>query len=224
VVDQALADLRLRTIALGSLVTDQLNVVVNSLLRADYALAEKVLAREPLVNQLAREIDHRAFETLALRQLVAGDLRLARAISRIVVELQRIGDECLRLARVGVRLHSAPLPDPLGAAASLLRRMANVAAAMLRNALRALDEAAQDLAEAVFAQEHELHGDFSNTLRLLLARATEAPPRVAAIVDTVFAAKCLERIGDHAKNMAEQAEYFRTGDAPARAHVSSDVW
>jgi len=224
VVDQALADLRMRTITLGSLVIDQLGVVVNALLRADHALAERVLARAPLVVQVAQEIDHRAFETLALRQLVAGDLRLARAITRIVVELQRVGDECLRLARTGERLHTASLPDPLGVAASVLRRMANLAGAMLRNALRALDEAAPQLAGPVYTQERELHGEFSNILRLLVGRVVDATPRVAAIIDTVFAAKCLERIGDHAKNMAEQAEYFLTGSVAERARSCSDVW
>jgi phosphate transport system protein len=224
VVDQELADLRLRTLNLGSLVIDQVSVAVTSLLRAEQSLAEKVLAREPRVNELAREIDRRAFETLALRQLVAGDLRLARAISRIVVELQRASDECRKLARIGIRLHIMPSPDSLALTATLLRHMANVAGAMLRNALRALDEAAGDLAAAVIAQQRDLHDDFSSTLRLLLTHVTAGTPRVAAIIDTVFAAKCLERIGDQAKNMAEQVEYFLSGAPPEPVRASSEVW
>ena len=224
VVDQALADLRLRTLTLGSLVIDQVSAASNSLLRADHSLADKVLARGPRVNELARDIDHRAFETVALRQLVAGDLRLARAISRIVVDLQRAGDECKKLARIGVRLHAVPSPEPLVAVATLLQHMGNIAGAMLRNALRGLDEAAIELAESVIAQDRDLDDEVSSTLRLLVTRVMAGTPRVGAIVDTVFAAKCLERIGGHAKNMAEQVEYFLIGDPPAHAHLSPDLW
>ena len=223
VVDQALADLRLRTLTLGSLVIDQVSVAVNSLLMADRLFADKVLAREPRVNEWAREIDHRAFETIALRQLVAGDLRLARAISRIVVDLERAGDECKKLARIGVRLHAGPSPEPLVAVAGHLRHMAVLAGAMLRNALRGLDEAALDLAGAVIVQDRELDGEFSITLRLLLTRVMEGTPGLSAIIDTVFAAKCLERIGDHAKNMAEQVQFFVIGDSPERTCESSQV-
>ena len=166
-----------------------------------------MLAREPRVNELARDIDHRAFETIALRQLVAGDLRLARAISRI--------DVCL---------HAGPSPEPLAAVATLLRHMANVAAAVLRNALRGLVEAAIELAECLIAQDRELDGEFSSSLRLLVTRAVAGTPQVGAIVDTVFAAKCPERIGDHAKNMAEQVEFFHVGDPPAHARISLDLW
>ena len=112
VVDQELADLRLRTLTLGSLAIDQVSVAVTSLLRAEQSLAGKVLAREPLVNELAREIDRRAFEALALRQLLSGDLRLTRAISRTVVELQRASDQCRTLARRGAAAMSDQTPSP----------------------------------------------------------------------------------------------------------------
>ncbi|MGH8253438.1 MAG: phosphate signaling complex protein PhoU [Steroidobacteraceae bacterium] len=213
-VDQALADLRLRTLVLGSLVMDQVDAAASALLTGERDAAEKVLAREPRVNELTRQIDHRAFEAIALRQLVAVDLRLARAISRIVVDLERAGDECKKLARIALRQHPSYSAGPLTGVAAQLRRMADLAGAMLRNALLGLDEAALEPAAAVAAQDRELDREFSAALHLLLARASADAAELSATIDAVFAAKSLERIGDHAKNMAEQVESYLVGDPP----------
>jgi len=222
-VDQALGDLRLRTIVLGTLVIDQVSVAVGSLLEGDRALAEKVLEREVRVNAMARHIDRRAFECIALRQLVAGDLRLARAITRIVVDLERAGDESKRLARIGLRLHGAAA-EPLLAVMTGLRHMAELAGAMLRNALRSLDESDLAVSQTVALQDQELDREFASAVRLLLTRVMEGRPAVSTIVDTVFAAKSLERIGDHAKNIAEQVQYFMVGDPAGTEATPPDMW
>ena len=216
-VDQALADLRSRTLVLGSLVMDQVGAAAKALLAGERGFAEKVLAREPRVNELARQIDQRALEAIALRQLVAVDLRLARAISRIVVDLERAGDECKKLAKIALRLHPITAAGPLTGIAVHLRRMADLAGAMLRNALLGLDEASLGQAGAVAAQDMELDREFANSLHLLLSRARTETDDLGAIIDTVFAAKSFERIGDHAKNMAEQVESYLVGDPPETA-------
>ena len=115
-----------------------------------------MLARQPRVNELAREIDHRAFEAIALRRLVAGDLRLARSITRIAVDLERAGDERKQLTRIGMRLHVAASAEPLEGVAAQLQHLADTAAAMLGDALRGLDQVKIGLAESVVAQDREL--------------------------------------------------------------------
>lgn len=213
-VDHPLANLRLWTLTLGCLIMEQISAAASSLLKADRALAERVFVGAPRVNELARQIDQRAFEAIAPRQLVAGDLRLARAISRIVVDLECVGAESRKQASIGLRLHTASYAEPLMAAASHLRHMADSAGVMLRNALRGLAEAGLELAAAVVAQVRELDHEFATTLRLLLTRVMEGTPKLGAISDTVFAAKSLERIGDHAKNIAAQVEHYLVGEPP----------
>jgi phosphate transport system protein len=231
-VDQALGDLRLRTVLLGALVIEQVSAAASALLAADRALAAKVLEREASVTAMARHIDHRAFECIALRQLVAGDLRLARAIARIVVDLEGAGEEGGQLARIGMRLHgadaagaaAAPAAEPLLAATKSLRHMAELAGAMLRQALRALDESDLAMSRTVTLQELELDREFASAVRLLLTRVMEGRPAVGAIVDTVFAAKSLERIGDHASNIARQVQYFMVGDPAGADTAPPEMW
>jgi len=232
-VDQALGDLRLRTVVLGTLVIEQVSAAAGSLLTADRVLAEKVLEREASVTAMARHIDHRAFECIALRQLVAGDLRLARAIARIVFDLEGAGAESRELAQIGLRLHGAGAAapaatsaavEPLLAAATALRHMAELAGTMLRNALRALDESDLALSRTVALQDLEQDREFTSALRLLLTRVMEGRPAIGAIVDTVFAAKSLERIGDHARNIAAQVQYFMVGDAASADTAPPEMW
>ena len=213
-VDQALSDLRLRTLTLGSLVIEQVHAAAASLLSGTRSQAQRVLEREPQVNEMSRDIDHRVFEAIALRQLVAGDLRLARAISRIVIELERVGDECKKLARIALRLQPEATAEPLKVASGEIRHMAELAEGMLRDGLRGLDEASLQLAGAVADKDREVDREFSNAVRLLLNWATKAVAVPATVVDAVFAVKGLERIGDHAKNIAEQVELYLSGDFP----------
>jgi phosphate transport system protein len=210
--DTALAELRLHVVAMGGLAIDQVATAVRALLDGDAGLAQVVLTREPQVNAFERDIDREAFRLIALHQPVAGDLRMAKAVTRITVELERVGDESKKIARFAARLATGEPQGPVRAVARYLRHMAELTAGMLREAVRAFDEANPELARAVASRDSELDAEFAAALRQLLTLVMEDQRFLGATIDTVFALKGLERVGDHAKNIAEQVVFVASGE------------
>jgi phosphate transport system protein len=210
--DAALSELRLNVVTMGGLAIDQVSTAVRALLEGDTGLAQVVLARESKLNDLERTIDREAFRLIALHQPMAGDLRMAKAVSRITVELERVGDESKKIARFAVRVATGEPQGPVRAVARFIRHMADLTAAMLRDAVRALDEADLDLARGVTRRDSELDDEFAAALRQLLTLAMQDQRYLGATIDTVFALKGLERIGDHAKNIAEQVVFVGSGE------------
>jgi phosphate transport system protein len=139
-------------------------------------------------------------------------LRMAKAVSRITVELERVGDEAKKIARFAGRLATGEPQGPVRAVARFLNHMADLTAGMLRDAVRALDEADIDLARGVTSKDTELDAEFAAALRQLLTLAMQDQRFLGATIDTVFALKGLERIGDHAKNIAEQVVFVASGE------------
>lgn len=215
-VDHALSELRLSTVSMGGLVIDQVSAAVRALLARDGLVAAQVLSREFNVNLLQREIDRDAFEVIARHQPMAGDLRLVSAVTRISHELERAGDEAKKIAAFAMRVAGGSPQGPIGTVATYLRHMAELSAAMLRDAVRALDESEWALAKRVAARDVELDDEFASALRKIFTLVMEGEPYLRATIDTVFALKGLERIGDHAKNIAEQV-VFIIGNDPAQA-------
>lgn len=210
--DTALSELRLQVVAMGGLAIDQVATAVRALLEGDHVMAQLVLSREAQLNDLERTIDDAAFRLIALYQPVAGDLRMAKAVSRIIVELERVGDEAKKIARFALRLTTGEPRGPVRAVARSLRHMAGLTAGMLRDAVRALDESDLELARGVRRKDSELDEEFAAALRQLLTLVMEDQRYLSATIDTVFALKGLERIGDHAKNIAEQVEFVSSGE------------
>jgi phosphate transport system protein len=210
--DAALSDLRLRIVGMGGLVIDQVSSAVRALLDNDASVAETVLTREEQVNELERFIDREAFRLIALHQPMAGDLRMAKAASRITVELERAGDEAKKIARFAVRQTTGEPQGPVLAVARYLRHMAELTTGMLRDAVRALDESNDDMASKVRARDSELDAEFAAALRKIMTLAMQDARFLSATIDTVFALKGLERIGDHAKNIAEQVVFIASGE------------
>jgi len=211
VIDLGLSQLRLQAVEMGSLVVDQVSKAVNALLVADEDSAEIVLAREPLVNKFQSSIDHRTFEFIALHPLVARDLRFAQGLLRATVELERVGDESKKIARFALRVLNGAPPEPVTIVAHSLRHMAALGGDMLRMAVRALDETNLELAQQVIQRDVELDSEFEAAMRRLLTLVMEGEPYLRATIDTVFALKGLERIGDHSKNIAEQVIFMIKG-------------
>lgn len=210
--DAALSDLRLQIVAMGGLVIDQVSTAVRALLDGDAALADVVLVREDKVNELERFVDREAFRLIALHQPMAGDLRMAKAASRITVELERAGDEAKKIAKFATRLATGEPNGPVHAVAPYLRHMAELTNGMLRDAVRSLDESNAEMAREVSARDSELDAEFAAALRQLLTLAMQDARFLGATIDTVFALKGLERIGDHAKNIAEQVVFVASGE------------
>lgn len=207
-LDQALADLRLHVLSMGGLIIDQVNSAMRALLESDLELARVVVEREQKVNEFDRSIDREAFRLIALRQPVAGDLRTAKAISRVAVELERVGDEAKKIARFATRIAQGEPQGPVLAVLRYLRHMSELSVSMLRGAVRALDEGDVELARKVTAHDEELDQEFEAALRQLLTLVMQDQSYLKATIDTVFALKGLERIGDHAKNIGEQVLFM----------------
>jgi phosphate transport system protein len=216
-VDQSLASLRNHVVEMGGLVIDQVSSAVTALLERDARLAELVVSREPMVNDYEARLDSDSLTFIALQQPVANDLRAARAIARAGLELERVGDESKKIARSALRLVSGSPHDPVVAVARYLRHMASLTATMLRAAVRALDESSPELAREVLARDRELDLEFATALRQLMSFVIEDQKFLKPTIDTIFALKGLERVGDHAKNVAEQVLYMVEGERPRKA-------
>jgi phosphate transport system protein len=210
-VEQSLAGLRLHAVEMGGLAIDQVACAVKALLDRDGRLADIVLSREALVNDYDRLLDRDSLTYIALQQPVANDLRVARAIARIGLELERVGDEAKKIARFALQASRGGDTDPVTAVARYLRHMAELSVTMLRNAVRAADESDPVLARLVLARDKELDAEFATALRQLMSFVMQDHQFLKASIDTVFALKGLERIGDHAKNVAEQVLYMVEG-------------
>ena len=220
-VDQSLADLRNQAVEMGGLVIDQVSSAVSALLDRDAGLAELVLSREPLVNDYESRLDRDSLTFIALQQPVANDLRAVRAIARAGLELERVGDESKKIARTAARIGSVAAHDPVSAVGRYLRHMATLTAAMLRGAVRALDEADPALAREVLALDKELDQEFATALRQLMSFVIEDQKFLKPTIDTIFALKGLERVGDHAKNIAEQVLYMVEGERPRKQSTAA---
>ena len=215
-VDQSLTELRTHAVEMGGLVIDQVGSAVAALLERDARTADLVLSRESLVNDYERRLDRESLTFIALQQPVANDLRTARAIARAGLELERVGDESKKIARFAARVGAVAPHDPVSAVARYLRHMANLTTSMLRNAVRALDEADPALARQVLEQDKELDAEFATALRQLMSYVVEDQKFLKPTIDTIFALKGLERVGDHAKNIAEQVVYMVEGERPRK--------
>lgn len=211
VIDLGLSQLRMQAVEMASLVIDQVSKAVSALLTGDADAAEAVLSREPIVNHSQSSIDQHIFEFIALHPLVAGDLRFTQGLLRATVEMERVGDESKKIARFALRLLNGEPHEPVMMVAHFLRHMAELCAGMLRMAVRALDETNLDLAQQVIERDIELDREFEAAMRRLLTLVMEGEPYLRSTVDTVFALKGLERIGDHSKNIAEQVVFMIQG-------------
>jgi phosphate transport system protein len=215
-MDQSLTELRTHAVEMGGLVIDQVSSAVKALLDRDLRLAELVLSREPLVNDYESRLDRDTLTFIALQQPVATDLRATRAVARVALELERVGDESKKIARFAAKAGAASEHDPVVAVARYLRHMAGLSTTMLRSAVRALDEASPALAHEVLTLDKELDAEFATAIRQLMSFVMEDHQFLRATIDTIFALKGLERIGDHAKNIAEQVLYMVEGERPGK--------
>ena len=208
VYDQAMLGLRMHLLEMGGLVLAQVTGAVRALLTADVLLAGDILDREQVVNAYAERVDRAAMALIALHQPVAGDLRTIRALTRAAIDLERVGDEAKKLAYLARDIASGSRVTLSNGVRRPLRVMGQVAAAMLHDAVDALDRMNAESAQSVLARDAELDAEFNGALRLLVTEGMEDARSLAGIADAVLALKGIERIGDHAKNVAEQVAFI----------------
>jgi phosphate transport system protein len=196
--DGALATLHVRVIEMGGLVLDQVREATRAYTDWEEESALRVIERERDVNAYDKSIDSEQLLLIARRAPVAGDLRAIIAMSKCVAELERAGDEAKKISKNVLGAGSYPGP----ATARDARHLGELAVSLLRLALEALDTIDANLCHEVIARDKDLDAEYAAGLRRLLTRAMEDPRHFEVTVEAAFVLKSLERIGDHARNLA----------------------
>ena len=207
----ALSGLRQRAHEMGTLVAEQVETAVRALLDADREAAESVLKHERQINAWQTEIEAESFRLLARQAPVASDLRTVLAISRAVTDLERAGDESKKIARFALASAGQGAAGPSRVMHRPLRHMAELASESMRVAVGALDRGDAGVAHEVARLDRELDHEYEAALRQLMTVAMERSRMLKPVFDTLFALKSLERIGDHAKNVAEHVVFLVSG-------------
>jgi phosphate transport system protein len=207
--DIDLEALRTRVLEMGGLVEAQILAAVEAFVSGDVSRTEQVIGDDRRVNLLEVDIDNECTHIIARRQPAAGDLRMIMAISKIVTDLERMGDEAAKIARIANQVYSSPRPQILPLAD--VRHAGTIAVGMLRKALDAF--ARQDTSEAalIVREDVAIDEEFRSIVRQLITFMMEDPRTISAALETMWIAKSVERIGDHAKNVAEQVIYIVKG-------------
>jgi phosphate transport system protein len=208
--DRELTQLRAQVIEMGEAVVEQTRMALCSLLDGDGAAAGTVLDREPQIDRLSQLADEEVFAVIARRQPTAADLRLVLAIAKVVGELERGGDKAERIARNVLRMLDAGPATVPDSVATGLKDLDAVACCMLERAVDGLT--VPDLAKAtgVFQDESRLRAAASSLNRTLVeAHGSLHGQQLAGLLTIAHA---LERIGNHAANIAEQVVYVITGE------------
>ena len=209
--DTELSSISSRVLEMGGLVESQVAQSIYALSHFSSETAAKVIEQEETVNQMEITIDADLSAIIARRQPTARDLRLLIAISKTIGNLERVGDEAARIARTVQRLINAGVSSRLRLSLGDLSFEASLATASLRKALDAFARLDTQRAFEVIKQANEIDQEFEGLMRKLITYMMEDPRTISASIDLVFVAKAIERVGDHAKNLAEQIIYIVKG-------------
>ena len=197
--EEELEHLKARLLAMGGLAEDRVQRAVEGLVSGDPSRLDGVLEGDEPVNQLHIEIDGVAFRLLALHQPMASDLRVIVAALKINSDLERVGDMAVNIAEAAHRYLALPPVKPL----LDLPRMADIAQAMLRDALDAFVKRDIALAQSVLDRDDTLDDLKTQIFRELLTYMMQDPTKIEAALELILISRHLERIGDHATNIAE---------------------
>ncbi len=209
--DTELSGISTRVLEMGGLVESQVAQAVYALTHFSAETASQVLVLEETVNSMEVEIDRDLSSIIARRQPTARDLRLLIAISKTIANLERVGDEAARVARTVQRLINTGVSSRLRLPVADLKFESELAIAQLRKALDAFARLDVEKALEVLKQDDQIDQEFEGLMRKLITFMMEDPRTISSSIDLVFVAKAIERVGDHAKNLAEQIIYIVKG-------------
>ena len=201
---EELEALKERLLGMGGLAEERTRVSVNGVAERDAEALHAVLTGDEPINDFHIEIDDRCFKLLALHQPMAADLRTIVAAVKINTDLERVGDLAVNVAEAGKRYLQHPPVKPL----IDIPRMGDIAQAMLRDALDAFVRRDVGLAEAVLAKDDDLDGLKTQIFRELLTFMLQDPATIEPALDLILISRHLERIGDHATNIAEDVIFM----------------
>ncbi|MEI6859197.1 MAG: phosphate signaling complex protein PhoU [Shewanella sp.] len=202
-----LDDIRNRVLAMGGLVERQLEQALDAIASLDAELAQKVIEGDHMVNGMEVSIDEECTRIIAKRQPAASDLRLVLAISKTITDLERIGDACVKISKVALdkRLKKQ---QPLLVS---LDSMGRYATRFLHGTLDALARMDVDAAFELHKQDTKLDKEYEATIRQLMTYMMEDPRSIPEVLDVLWAARAIERVGDRCQNICEYIIYYVKG-------------
>lgn len=206
--EKQLQDIRTQLLAMGGLVEKQVSNSMQALLTGDTDLARAVMSGDDEVNKYDLAADEGCINIIALRQPSASDLRLVTVISKIITDLERVGDESVRIARMALNLSEKDRPKKNYRE---LKSLGMHVQTMLHDALDAFVRHDVDQALKVAREDNNVDEEYEGLLRQLMTYMMEDPRKISRAIDMMWAARALERIGDHSRNIAEHTIYLVKG-------------
>jgi phosphate transport system protein len=212
---QSLDELKQRLLVMAGMAEQAIQRATESYSSRDLSACELVLLAEPAINRLEREIDEAAMDLLAMEQPMAVDLRFILAVIRINSDLERVGDQAVNIAvKVREMLELAEVDIPVD-----IPKMASLAAAMVRKALQAFIEGDVEMARGVLSLDDQVDEMNSQAFQALSQLIRDKPEYASQALSTLIISRNLERVGDHATNIAEDVIFWVSG-ADVRHHAS----
>lgn len=206
--EKQLQDIRTQLLAMGGLVEKQVSNAMQALLTGDTDLARAVMSGDEEVNKFDLAADESCINIIALRQPSAGDLRLVTVVSKIITDLERVGDESVRIAKMALNLSEKDRPTKNYRE---LKSLGKHVETMLHDALDAFVRQDVDLALKVAREDNIVDEEYESLLRQLMTYMMEDPRKISRAIDMMWSARALERIGDHSRNIAEHTIYLVKG-------------
>ena len=203
-----LEDIRNRVLEMGGLVEQQIKNAIKSLIDGDTDLANSVIQRDVKVNATEVKIDEECSQILARRQPTASDLRLVVAVIKTITDLERIGDQAERIARMGIRLSEQERPKN---GYNELQHLGEHVSRMMHDTLDAFARTDTEAALQVAKEDLSLDQEYDGIMRQSLTFMMEDPRMITRMLDVMWIARAIERIGDHAKNIGEYVIYMVRG-------------
>ena len=207
--DEEMESLRHQVLKMGGLVEQQIGGAVDALTNMDAASADEIILRDHKVNALEVAIDEKCTRILAKRQPAATDLRMVIAVIKTITDLERIGDEAEKIAKM--TLHISEQDGVFHSHYAGIRHLGDHVKRMVHDVLDAYARLDVDAALQVVRDDDEADKEFKNLMRLLITYMMEDPRTISEVLDVMWAARALERIGDHAKNIGEYVIYLVKG-------------
>jgi len=209
--DEELEAMRSRVLQMGGLVESQFKLAMEAFETADVEKADTAIANDRRVNELQLDLDKMVNHLIARRQPTAGDLRMIMGVAKAITDLERIGDEAAKIGRAakwlkekasGFRMNR--IPD--------LHQSGETAARLMHRSLDAFARLDGHAAASIIRDDAGIDDRFRSTLRQLVTYMMEDPRSISSAIDTVWVAKAIERVGDHAKNIAEHVIFIAHGE------------
>ena len=219
--NEELETLRTHVLKMAGLVERNLRTAVGALETMDSSVMVSIEQAEQQINAFEILVDREVMNIIALRQPAAGDLRVVMAISKIVRDLERMGDEAYKVGKLASELSAdQPPAAALNLAASLGRQVAD----LVKRAVDSFVRLDADEAQGVFSEDKAIDSDYESSLRAMVTFMIEDPRSIGRMVKLLWVFRALERMGDHATNISEQLIYAVRGKDVRHTEVSeSDI-